>query len=76
MINYRHTTTYVLEFQLSFADDYKWTKCGKCINTKTDRMIRKVINGGSIGYWIKGDFYSVNTLRKSLEKIKTINLPF
>ena len=32
---------------------YKWSECKRLINTQTGREIRKVVNGGSIGYCIK-----------------------
>lgn len=68
--------TYTLYFELSFADNYKFTKCGKCFNTKTGREIKQTYNSGSIGYNIKGKFYSLPYLRKRLRKISTFELPF
>ena len=67
---------YVLKYELSFAPNYKWTEDGKCFNAKTNRQIRKVMCGRSIGYCIAGRFYSLNTLRKQLQKIKISDLPF
>jgi hypothetical protein len=74
MIKHTITTTYLLEFELKNNSNYKFTKDGICINTKTNRIIRKVLNGSSVGFWIDKKFYSVNTLREELIKIKVTNL--
>jgi len=76
MIKFSITTTYLLEYELKNNSNYKFTKNGICINTKTDRIIRKVLNGSSKGYWIDKKFYSVNTLRKELVKIERVKCPF
>jgi hypothetical protein len=75
-MNITLSNTYVLKWQLKDNPQYKWTLCGKCINTKTGREIKKTICGRSIGYCIKGKFVSANTLRKELETIKEIECPF
>jgi len=76
VINHVISITYVLEFELKNNPNYKFTKSGFCINTKTNRVIKKVLNGRSKGYWINKNFYSVNTLRKQLIKIKKSDCPF
>ena len=55
--------TYTLIFQVSFATEYKFSKC------KRNKEIHQTMNGGSIGYCIRGKFYSLTFLRKYLEKI-------
>ena len=67
---------YTTKYQLSFAKNYQWTTCGKCVNSKTGRIIKQVYNNGCIGYSIKGKFYSLKYLRTKLEKIKEIDCPF
>lgn len=76
MIKYTISTTYVLEFELKTNTNYKFTKDGVCINTKTNRLIKRVLNGRSKGYWINKKFYSLNTLRKQLIKIEVNKCPF
>ena len=68
--------TYTLKFQLSFAPEYKWTKCGKCFNLKTGRQIKQVYNNGCIGYSINGKFKTLKFLRTQLVKIQMIKCPF
>jgi len=58
-----------LRWQIIGNEDYKWSSCKKLINTKTDREIKKTINGGSIGYWIGKDFISINKLKNKIELI-------
>ena len=76
MIKHTITTTYVLDFELKTNPNYKFTKNGICINTKTSRLIKIVLNGRSKGYWINKKFYSLNTLRSELVKIRKVKCPF
>ena len=68
-MEYTISITYVLKWELKIAPEYKFTKDGICVNTKTGNIIRLVVNGRSKGYCIKGKFRSLNTLRKELIKI-------
>lgn len=68
--------TYTLKFELSFANNYKWTSCGKCFNSKSGRQIKQVYNNGCIGYSINGKFKSLKYLRTKLVKIQVVGCPF
>ena len=68
--------TYTLKFELSFANNYKWTSCGKCFNSKSGRQIKQVYNNGCIGYSINGKFKSLKYLRTKLVKIQVVECPF
>ena len=68
--------TYTLEFQLDFAENYQWTKDGKCFNSKTNRQIKQCYNSGCVGYNIRGRFYSLKYLRTRMQKIENIKPPF
>ena len=70
------SVNYILIYELSFAQNYQWTKDGKCFNIKTGRQIKQVLNSGCIGYCIKGRFYSLKFLRPQLQKIREQELPF
>lgn len=73
----RISITYTCKYRLKFANNYVWSKCGKCFNSKTNRQIKQVYNSGCIGYSINGKFYSLKYLRKQLELIpKKELLPF
>jgi len=68
--------SYTLVWCLNFAENYQFTKCGKCFNKKTGKRLKQVYNSGCIGYNIKGRFYSLKYLRKKLIKIKEYDCPF
>lgn len=74
----KHTisTTYALKWQLRDAPHYKFTAEGVCINGRTGRTLRKVVNGRCVGYCINGKFTSARSLRTRLEKISETELPF
>ena len=57
-------------------DQLYTAKYGKLINTKTGRVIRKILNGRSLGYCINGKFRSLTRLKKEVEKINQIKTPF
>ena len=72
----RISISYTLKWQCKFANHYKWSKCGKLFNTQTGKQIKKTLNGGSIGYWICGKFYTVSALRHQLELMPKDFCPF
>ena len=63
------SVTYDLKWQYNKYTYYKWSKCGKLFNTRTGRQIKKVVNGRSVGYWIKSKFITLKNLKKDLELI-------
>jgi hypothetical protein len=47
------------------------------VNLKTNRIINQTLKGGSIGYVIRGKFYSLTNLKNQIELIPTNEkLPF
>jgi len=71
------TVNYVANYRISFATNYVFTKCGLCYNLKTNKIIRQVLKGSTIGYVISGKFKSLMFLRKHLEKTpKKPDCPF
>lgn len=67
---------YTCKYCISFSQNYVFTKCGLCVNLKTNRIIKQVYNSGCIGYTIDGKFKSLTFLKLHLEKIKTEKSPF
>ena len=51
------------------------TRCHKVINCKTNRIIKSVLNGGSIGWWIGKDFIAKSKVNENIEKIKHEKIP-
>jgi hypothetical protein len=70
------TVSYTYNHRLNFANNYVFSTCGKCMNLKSSRLIKKVYNSGCIGFNINGKFYSITRLRKYLEKVPEYNLDF
>lgn len=70
------TVTYSIKYLVSFAPHYVFNQYKECHNLKTGRRIKKVRQGGSIGYNIKGKFYSLTKLRNYLAKPKEEICPF
>ena len=63
-------------WMIDFAPNYKFSKCKKLFNLKTGREIKKTLASMTIGYYIKGKFYSLNKLRNHLVKIEKELCPF
>lgn len=68
--------TYVAKWQLKEKPQYKWTECGKLINTNTGRTIKKTLKGLTPGYWINKKFIPLRQMRTMVEKIPYSKLPF
>ncbi|MFA5719983.1 MAG: hypothetical protein WC939_02855 [Acholeplasmataceae bacterium] len=68
--------SYALVWQIQDAKEYKWSKCGKCFNTKTNKELKQVYNSRCLGYNIKGKFRSLKQIRKQLVKIEEVECPF
>lgn len=70
------TVTYAIKYVIAFAPEYVFNKHKECYNLKTGRRIKKVMQGRSIGYNIKGKFYSLTRLRSHLQKPQKEECPF
>jgi hypothetical protein len=69
-------SVHTLIWELDFAPEYKWTKCGKCFNTKTGRQLKQVYQKRSIGFCIRSKFIPLTRLREHLKKIEKEHIPF
>ena len=67
---------YTLKWRHKKYHHYQWSTCGKLFNVQSGREIKKVVNGGSVGYWIAGRFITLGKLRQQLVKIQYDRLPF
>jgi hypothetical protein len=70
------SVVYNYKWELDFAPEYKFTIEKSCINIKTGRRIKKTMIGYTVGYYIRGKFYSLTALRKHLVKEEKYKLPF
>ena len=68
--------TYRAKWRIIGMPNYKWTECGKLINTNTNRVIKKTLKGLTPGYWIGKKFYPLSKMKDMVEKIIYEKLPF
>lgn len=68
---------YKAKYRLKDNCNYIFSTCGICFNTKTQRVIKQITKGYTIGYLINGKFNSLKQLKSELELIpKKEYLPF
>jgi hypothetical protein len=73
----RISLVFSCKWTLSFDSDFVFVeKHNFLVNLKTGKILKQITKGGSIGYVIKGRFYSLNKLRQSLVKIQKEDCPF
>ena len=65
-----------LTYEIEGVSGYAFGKDKNLYNTKRGVMIRKVMNGRAIGYWIGRKFYSLNKLRPLLKRVEENKCPF
>lgn len=73
----RINLTFSCKWTLDFDSDFVFIeKYNFLVNLKTGKILKQITKGGSIGYVIKGNFYSLKKLRQFLVKIQKENCPF
>lgn len=70
------SVNYTFVWQIKFAPHYKFTACKKLINTNRGIIVKKVVNGGCVGFYIHSKFYSVTALKTQIEKVAKQHCPF
>lgn len=69
--------TFTCKWTLDFDQDFVFVeKHNFLVNLKTGRILKQVTKGGSIGYILKGKFYTLQNLRNHLVKITNQKTPF
>lgn len=76
MLKYTISTNYYLKWNLKGLPDYSISQCGLLINTKKGKIVKKVLNGGNLGFWIKKEFYTLKQINSLCELIKSSDCPF
>jgi hypothetical protein len=69
-------TDYRLKWQFKDHPNYAITTCKKVINTYRGTIVKKTLNGGSIGWWIGGNFIPQSKVNNHVELFKTTECPF
>lgn len=73
----RITLNFTCKYTFDFDEDFVFIeKYNFLVNLKTGKILKQVMKGGSIGYVLKGKFYSLKFLKDHLVKIKKKNVPF
>ena len=73
----RITLNFTCKWTLNFDNDFVFIeKYNFLVNKKTGKILKQITKGGSIGYVIKGKFYSLTRLRQSLVRIQKCDCPF
>jgi len=70
------STNYELKWQFKDHPHYAITSCKKVINTHRGTIVKKVVNGGSIGWWIAGDFIPQSKINGGVKLISNDRFPF
>ena len=60
---------YILKWQVKDLPQYKVTTCKKVVNTYRNKIVKCVLNGGSVGWWIAGKFVAKSKMNDYLELI-------
>jgi hypothetical protein len=67
---------YNLKWVFKDNTQYAITTCRKVINTHRGTIVKKTLNGGSIGWWIAGKFIPQSKANNYVELIKYDTVPF
>lgn len=70
------SVNYSLKWQLKNLSHYKISACGRMFNCKTGKLLKRTVNGSSIGYWISREFITLKELRTQIELIPKQISPF
>ena len=63
------TTKHIAKYRLKSNPNYIFSTDDICFNLKTQRVIKQIMKGSTIGYVINNKFKSLNRLRADLEII-------
>lgn len=69
------SVTYDCKYQVKGMPEYKFAK-KKLFNTQRGKEIKKVLNGYTIGYNLRGKFYSMQKIKAMIEPIEKNICPF
>lgn len=76
MKSVRISNSYSVEWCIKNHPKYGITKNGIVVNVATGKILKRTLNGYTIGYYIQGKFHSLSKLRTMIEKIPADECPF
>lgn len=69
------TVNYNCKWQVVDMPEYQFAK-KKLFNVKRGTEVKKVLKGYTVGYNLRGKFYSLARVKKMIKPIEKINCPF
>jgi len=67
---------YTLIWQFKESPIYQMTRCKKVININRGKIVKCVLNGGSVGGWIAGKFIPKSKINDKVDLIPKTKCPF
>ena len=67
--------TYKPKWQIKGMPEYQFAD-KKLFNVQRGKEINKVLNGYTLGYNLRGKFYSLSAIKNMIERIEEIECPF
>ena len=67
--------TYNCKWQIKGMPEYQFAE-KKLFNVQRGKEIKKCLNGYTIGYNLRGKFYSLAAIKSMVEKVEEIQCPF
>ncbi len=69
------TATYDCKYQIKGMPEYQFAK-KKLFNVQRGKEIKKVLNGYTVGYNLRGKFYSMQSIKTMIEPVEKFICPF
>lgn len=69
------TNTYDCKYQIKGMPEYQFAK-KKLFNMQRGKEIKKVLNGYTVGYNLRGKFYSMQKIKTMIEPVEKFICPF
>jgi hypothetical protein len=76
MLTITISNTYLLRWSIKGYPDYAITTCKKVVHKKKAKLVKQVLNNGTLGYKLNGKFLSLKEINKLCEIIKVSSCPF
>jgi len=67
---------FTVKWQFKDYNHYKISTCKKVINCQTGKIIKFTKSGGSVGYFIAGNFYKKSDINDYIEVVPKTKCPF
>ena len=69
------SNTYEAKWMIGEMPEYQFAK-RKLFNVKRGKEVKKVLRGYSVGYNLRGKFYTLEKIKKMIKPVEKIECPF